>query len=329
MSPHLVPLPPELQQRVFTLAQAAAVGISERDLRRRGDVTSVGWGLYASADFTTTPGMIAGAIARRHPEAWVSHGSAANVLGIELLDGFEEARPQLTVASAREVIRSRGVLCHRDGFVGRGIGTFSGVRVSSPERIWMELSSSLSQRRAVMLGDHLVRVPRHGIEGRDAAFADLVSLLALLDEVDEALRTPPPRTATSAEWEGRRARVASLRAAAGLIRVGADSPPETALRLAILHAGLPEPSLQYALRSGNRIVCTADLAYEDAKIAIHYDGSPHLSREGHSKDLTRDNTFSSAGWINIRVGANDYREGFRTVIALLGKLLAARGTRAG
>nr|NLD40526.1 hypothetical protein [Actinomycetales bacterium] len=314
MGNEVLALPVSLRGRVFTVEAAVAAGVKRGGLYRRSDVKQVARGLHAPLELEVNPGIIAGALCRQFPQAWVSHASAADLHGIELAEELHSPVPHLTVRTARDLVRRSGVECVVDPFLGVGVTSLSGVSVSAPERIWMELAAPISQRRAVRLGDHLVRVPREKFEGRSTPYVQVAQLHAAVAELSEAMEGPLPRTASMQEWERRRQVLCNLQAAVGLVRVGADSGPETDLRLAIGRAGLPEPELQIALMEDGRILSTADLGYSGRKIAIHYDGSPHLSADGHMRDMSRDNGFISAGWTNLRFGLRDYREGFRTAV---------------
>ena len=80
-----------------------------------------------------------------------------------------------------------------------------------------------------------------------------------------------PRTTTAALRSallraGRFKGVRTARAALELVRVGADSPQETALRLALLHAGLPEPELQLVLHPGRARSPDADLGWRQWRL---------------------------------------------------------------
>ncbi len=115
------------------------------------------------------------------------------------------------------------------------------------------------------------------------------------------------------------------RKALELIRVGADSAKETAFRLAVIDAGLPEPELQVPVeprRPGGR---RADAGYPEYKIAIQYDGSSHFTPDRARADQRRDNEFVAAGWTVLKFNVEDDREGFATAIQQLKVALLSRG----
>src|SRR5699024_11803147 len=87
--------------------------------------------------------------------------------------------------------------------------------------LFLALGAVLQEEALVAIGDHLVRAPRPALEGRSAPHATL-------EELREA--------AARATGRG----VVRVREAVGKVRMSADSPPETALRIAMVRAGLPE-----------------------------------------------------------------------------------------
>ena len=99
------------------------------------------------------------------------------------------------------------------------------------------------------------------------------------------------------------------------MRVGADSAPESLLRLAITDAGLPEPELQVPLRTGDARSPSADLGYRHRRIAIQYDGGHHLGDAQIFSDRRRDKAFESAGWTVLVFGKEDLADDFQRAVA--------------
>ena len=91
------------------------------------------------------------------------------------------------------------------------------------------------------------------------------ALLAGRTTADE-LRARPRRP--SRRWPGgpRAARAVAL--ADGR----AESPLETRGRLRIVGAGLPTPELQVEIRTGGRLVAVVDAWFDDAAVAVEFDG---------------------------------------------------------
>lgn len=104
-----------------------------------------------------------------------------------------------------------------------------------------------------------------------------------------------------------------LRKALPLVDGGAESPQETFARLALIEASLPAPTTQVRIYDefGN-FVARVDMAYEEVKVAIEYDGQQHWTDpEVRRKDLDKMYELTRLGWLVIRVG-NDLLSHRRT-----------------
>lgn len=108
------------------------------------------------------------------------------------------------------------------------------------------------------------------------------------------------------------------------MRVGADSVPETLLRLCLLAYGFPEPDLQIVLKPSDAFSFSADMGYRSMKIAVQYDGEHHLTDRQHQRDARRDAAFRAAGWVVIIVTADDRKDDFARIRSELRSLFAAR-----
>lgn len=89
--------------------------------------------------------------------------------------------------------------------------------------------------------------------------------------------------------------------------MGAHSPQETRLRLALITAGLPEP----------------DLGYEEARLALHYDGGHHGRDRQIDRDVQRNAAFERRGFRNITVSSSDGHNGYVRVIREVRRHLSA------
>lgn len=148
----------------------------------------------------------------------------------------------------------------------------------------------------VAIGDELVRIPRLGLEGRAEPYSCLEQLRTLV--------------AGHPNLQG----VVRARQALDLMRIGADSAPETFLRLAMLDAGLPEPELQILLRPADARSPSADLGYRRRRLAIQYDGGHHLLELQKLSDRRRNKAFEAAGWTVVIVRKEDLDDGFSGAI---------------
>ena len=118
--------------------------------------------------------------------------------------------------------------------------------------------------------------------------------------------------AVAARHPGARGTV-RLRRILPLVDGGAESPQETRTRLALIDAGLPQPTTQI-------VVCDAygefgariDMGYEDLRVGIEYDGPQHwTSAQQRERDIDRYSALHDLGWVIVRV-SNDllrYRQG--------------------
>ncbi|WP_369693186.1 endonuclease domain-containing protein [Arthrobacter sp. DNA4] len=173
---------------------------------------------------------------------------------------------------------------------------WQGIRISTPARTWLDLCRLLPMEHAVAIGDQLVRQPHDGLELRTKPWATI-------QDLREMLKRHP-------KMQG----IVKARAAVELIRAGADSAPETFLRLALVDAGLPEPELQVRIFADNAHSPAADLGYRRQRIGIQYDGGHHLTREQQSRDNRRDAVFHSAGWRYFKFNADDLARNFRWAV---------------
>lgn len=180
----------------------------------------------------------------------------------------------------------------------------------------MECANANSRNQTFVLGDALVREPRQKFENRSEPFCRVEDLLALVERIRET--EFPHRAGHLQETERREtaARLDNLARHAARIRVGADSPPETRMRLAFADSRLPEPALQYPIMIDGRVVLVLDMAYPFAKIAISYDGSPHHTSDAHARDSGRNNVLTALGWRHFQATRADLRNGlFRSLTA--------------
>lgn len=104
--------------------------------------------------------------------------------------------------------------------------------------------------------------------------------------------------------------------ACGLVRPGAESVRETALRLALVLAGLPEPVLNPTLRDENGFIGRVDMLLEEYQLIIEYEGDQHRQREQWGKDIDRVDRFQRLGYRVIRVTAAHFRDPWSQVLRI-------------
>ena len=297
------PLPEELGKPPFTIYQARELGVTTKRLRAK-DLVGAGRLILAHAGQDPDLHDRARVLCSATPDAWVSHETAAVICGLGLPPWLGvEPRIHLSKPHGLPRVRRAGVIGHRVHVLAGEIMEIDGIRVSGPARTWLDLAHELPLRYLVAMGDQLIRVPRPEYEFRSMPFAFKDGLRLLIRQ--------------HLNMKG----VEKARLALDEMRVGADSFPETFLRLALLDAHLPEPELQLRIDRNDPRSPAADLGYRKHRIAVQYDGEHHRSREQQSRDNRRDEFFINAGWSYFKPNADDLADGFQE---LIGRMKRAR-----
>lgn len=305
------PLPQDLCAAPFTHGQARAQGVSI-DRLLASDVDRFAHGLYRHRPLELPRWAELGLPDPEHgldPQSLaalldvtggaLSHQSAAHLYGIPLPPWLAD-EPDLQITGPGPELRSRrpGITGHRRPLDPADVVLHHGLPCTSPERTWLDLASLLrpgQEAHLVAAGDHLVKHPwLNG--GR-------MEPVSTPGDLERALHRG-----------GRFKGVRLARAALPRVRVGADSPTETLVRLMLVDAGLPEPELQVNATALDGDPYPADLGFREAKIALQYDGEHHRSPEQQLIDARRDAWFERHGWIVIRITVADLKDDLRDVI---------------
>jgi hypothetical protein len=298
-----IDLPSTLAAAPFTLESARSSGVSASRLRR-ADISHISRGLYRPSDWSFELEAAARALAQASPGAWISHITAGR-LHCQVLPPWLADSTELHLSKPRSLpeVRRKGVTGHTVLAFEDEIESIDGIRISTRSRTWLDLARRLPVSDLVCLGDQLIRIPRVEFEGRTRPFDTPDGLRFLLS------RHP--------NMQG----VVRAREALDLMRVGADSAPETLLRLAMADAGLPEPELQVALRRNDALSPTADLGYRHRRLAIQYDGGHHLLEAQRFSDKRRDKAFEAAGWTVLVFDKIDLADGFQQCVVKIKRTL--------
>ena len=137
----------------------------------------------------------------------------------------------------------------------------------------------------------------------ERSVVDLVRIASRIDAlavVDAALHVNACTAQTLAtQLEAQRGQRGIVRARE-IIRLGnglAESPMESRLRMRILDAALPAPTLQFRLvdESGADLY-RLDLAWPHRRVAVEYDGAGHMDRRQQRHDIARRTWLAHAGW---------------------------------
>ena len=160
------------------------------------------------------------------------------------------------------------------------------VPTSDPVSTWLAIASVVSLDELVVAADHLILDP-YQLDPCD--IRPYTSIKALVAAVQK--------------FHGRGARRAA--SALDLVRQGAESRPETLLRLLLQRAGLPEPEPNREVRDdAGRWLGRADLVYAAFRTVVEYDGDQHrMNRAQYEKDIIRWEHFIAADWRVVKVRA--------------------------
>lgn len=220
-------------------------------------------------------------------DQFFSHTTAARIHGMPLPARFErEARVHLASPTGRSRMQRPGVVGHR---LKSEVEVVDGMRVEARADTFIHLASLLRLEELVAVGDWLVSPKRQ-------------SPLTV-----EALRDALRR------YDGARGLHRARRALA-LVRVGAESPRESLLRLLIIGA-LPEPTLQHEVfDASGEFVARLDLSWPRLKLGVEYDGAHHADPAQRERDRIRLEKLRALGWQIIVVTKDDLLDGGRGIL---------------
>jgi hypothetical protein len=282
--------------RPFTRGEAYASGLTDRDLRSDRFVR-VFRGVYFDRSITRTAVVRAQAALRiAPPSALVSHHTAAVIWG-------GVVPPQSVV----HITVPKGQDCQVDGIRTHRYldmpqpSSHVGVRVTSPERTVCDLARTLDLVELVTLGDRLVR-------------REVTTPLRLIQAADE--------------WRGPRRRL--VQRAVRLVRQGVDSPPESRLRMLVVLAGLPEPTVNHIIRNDEtgEWLRRFELAYIELLVAIEYQGRWHRdSDEVWEGDIERREELDHRTWRVVEVISKSLNEDPLRVLQRIELARRDRGAR--
>jgi hypothetical protein len=179
--------------------------------------------------------------------------------------------------------RTPGITVWADEITDDEICIREGLRVTTPVRTALDLARRYPADPAVIAIDALARATR--------------------------LKVPAIESAAR-RHKGRRG-LKQILTALDLVDPGAESPPETRLRLLIVRAGFPRPQTQIPVYDQyGALIGVVDMGWRERKIAVEYEGDHHrTSRRVFHKDIKRVDALIEQGWIVIRVTSVDTEGG--------------------
>ena len=245
------------------------------------------------------------------PGLFFSHLTAARLWGCPLPQSIARgAAIHVTATAPTRAPEGRGVIGHQSRPELAATNRRYDLPVADAALTFCQLASVLPLDDLVAVGDHLVLDP------------------AVLDPHDIRPHVTLGELQTRVRcFTGRGARAAA--SAIGLVRQGAESRPETLLRLLLGRAGLPEPEVNPELTDATgRWLGRADLVYREWRVIVEYDGDQHRtdSRQ-YEKDIARFEKFVDAGWNVVKVRKTGLFTQPRGTVARVERALTQRGWR--
>jgi hypothetical protein len=281
--------------RPFTLRDGLAAGLSRAKLRGP-QFRRLFHDVYVDAKVAVGPALLAEAAVLRSGAGFVSHTSAAAVLGIPV-----PASDLQFVTVAREADRCRviGIRC----VVRRGRSRLVGrIQVSESAQLFVELAELLPLVDLVVAGDHMLHV---GLTSR-----------ALI--LEECRTSAAPGVARALE-------------ALPYLSARAESPMESRMRMLLVLAGLPAFRVNLSIVDDQgRELRRHDLGLPEAKVAVEYQGAQHRKNQRiWEDDYERQEASQIDGWLQIHVTSKGiFREPERTILRVA-EALKSRGVRVG
>ena len=303
------PLPEDLGNEPFRVDRAGDLGVSRSRLRS-GDLQRPFRGIRIVTRDSDHAGIVqsfalaelcSALMLRMAPGAFFSHQTAGQLLGVPLPRRMQGDRPvHVGVVAPIRALDAASTVGHSMRIARRDIISVNALPLTSPTRTWLDLAIDLTVSELVTAGDYLVR-REHPL----ASTADLAEAL---------VRYPSRRGLVKA------------RLALPLIRNGSESPRESALRVVIVLAGLPEPECNVNIFDAwGRFLARGDLVYAEYKTLLEYHGDQHRTdRAQWQKDVHRVGSLEDEGWQMLQFTDADLRRP-DALVARLTRRLTARG----
>ena len=225
--------------------------------------------LWRAAQLPLAPGVV------------LSHATAAAILELPL--PLRIAEQQVIHVTAPRTIsrpRRRDIRTHHASLRDTECAEVEGFRVTSPARTYADVAYGLTIGELVAFGDAMMR--KYGTSQRE-----------LLATILRRKRYP-----------GR----LKARACVDLLDPRAESPKESELRVLLLEAGLPTPSINPdILDEYGQFLARGDIAFEEYHVLVEYDGAHHAEMRQRAHDASRRAVLREHGWIVVEIVGEDMR----------------------
>jgi hypothetical protein len=292
------PRPPSLEFHVFRGSDALRIRLLTEDQLHGRSWQHVRYDVYGDARLERDHALACrAAITGLPPRATIAGPSAAFLWGVEHAAGADDDVHLIAPPDAR-ISPRRGVRVH-------AVGLAVGERVdgtpprTTPLRTAWDVAAWLPPLAAVPIIDSLLAT-------------QLVSTADLADTIAARVGKRGWRRAAKAF---------------GLADAGAQSVPESRLRVRFVSAGLPRPVVQLAVVVAGGIVLHPDLAWEEFRVAVEYDGVWHATADQMRRDRRRLNLLVADGWLVLHVTSDRLSRDFGGVVREVKAALWSRGWR--
>ncbi len=284
-------LPEALLTGPFTVSDAMAAGVGYGRLKHN-DLARPSRGIRYLEDDGDQFLSLARPCSRVSAYSAASHATAFDIWGIPgWFPRPEEQQIHISRRADKAVPRRRGVIGHQTQLFDDEIVCWNGLWITTRVRTWLDVSRVMSVDELTVVVDYLVRIPRPQFEFRSEPYATLTELTLMLEQA----------------------------------RVGSDSAPETRLRLAVVRAGLPAPELNRRVELADGTGREPDLSFSEYRVAAEYEGEGHSVPDQIIRDISREEDFIRAGWIQVRISKRHMVNGAAPAIAKIRTALLSRG----
>lgn len=268
---------------VFSVSDALVAGATPPRLRR-SDLDRSVWGARSQHPIRSLPERCALFATRLKSEAFYSHVTAILLRGTPLPLLLERSEI-LDVAHAApdSAPHARGIRGHSLAVLPGDITEVGGLRCTSAARTWCDLGAVLSLPDLVAVGDFLIH--------RTAPLCSIADL----------------REAAHRMFGRRGAK--RLRLALELLNDGAESRPESHLRVILTQAGFAGFEVNHVLvdaETGRQR--RPDFLFVEQKLILEYQGDYHRTQKQWRKDMTRRARLEAQGWRVMELNADDLRD---------------------
>ncbi len=229
--------------------------------------------------------------------------TAAELHGIPIPHRTTSQALHVGVQAGDRRVEARGVVAHHVTIDPRDVTVLNGLPVTTPARTWCDLAAGgLRRHEVIAAGDRILWA-------------------------DDPLGTVHDLRTALARYEGRRGSKL-MRDALPALSSGSASPPETWLRVLVIDAGLPVPSVQVEVANRwGRVLGHCDLGWPALRLGLEYEGDHHRTDAAQWRyDVRRYGEMQEAGWFIIRVTADDLRDSHARAM-LLNRIRSAISAR--